>query len=113
MSVTLSHYWPLLLLLALPPVWWMKAHTAVGLSARHLLASTIVRTAVIVFLTLALAQPVWNRAGKWISVVYALDISSSIDPDFVDSSDRDPALEVRIIANKTPELPAQRFRQWK
>ncbi|MCH7824655.1 MAG: VWA domain-containing protein, partial [Acidobacteria bacterium] len=86
MSVTLSHYWPLLLLLALPPVWWMKAHTAVGLSARHLLASTIVRTAVIVFLTLALAQPVWNRAGKWISVVYALDISSSIDPDFVDTA---------------------------
>ena len=83
MSVTLSQYWPLLLLLALPPVWWMRTHTGVGLSPRHLLASTIVRTAVIVFLTLALAQPVWNRAGNWISVVYVLDVSSSVDPDFV------------------------------
>ena len=86
MSVTLSHYWPLLLLLALPPVWWMKTHTSVGLSARHLLASTIVRTAVIVFLVLALTQPVWNRAGNWISVVYVLDVSSSVDPDFVDTA---------------------------
>jgi len=86
MSVTLSHYWPLLLLLALPPVWWMKTHTSVGLSARHLLASTIVRTAVIVFLVLALTQPVWNRAGNWISVVYVLDVSSSVDPDFIDTA---------------------------
>ena len=86
MSVTLSQYWPLLLLLALPPVWWMRTHTGVGLSPRHLLATTIVRTVVIVLLTLALAQPVWNRAGNWISVVYVLDVSSSIDPDFVESA---------------------------
>ena len=86
MSVALTHYWPLLLLLALPAVWWMKTHTAVGLSARHLLASTIVRSAVIVFLALALAQPVWNRAGAWISVVYAIDVSSSVDPEFLDTA---------------------------
>ena len=86
MSITLSHYWPLLLLLALPPVWWMRTHTSVGLSGRHLLASTMARTAVIVLLVLALTQPVWNRAGNWISVVYVLDVSSSVDPDFVDTA---------------------------
>ena len=86
MSITLSHYWPLLLLLALPFIWWIKTRTAVGLSAPHLVVATIVRIAVIIFLTLALAQPVWNRSGKWISVVYALDVSSSVDPDFVDTA---------------------------
>jgi len=86
MSVAFTHLWPLLLLLVLPLVWWMRTHTTVGLAARHLLFSTVVRTAVIVFLVLALMQPVWNRAGTWISVVYALDISSSIDPSFIDTA---------------------------
>ena len=86
MSVTMTHYWPLLILLALPLVWWVRRHTAVGLARRHLLFSTVVRTVVIVALALALMQPVWNRAGRWISVVYALDISSSIDPAFIDTA---------------------------
>ena len=41
---------------------------------------------VLVLLVLALMQPVWNRAGTWISVVYALDVSSSVDPDFIDTA---------------------------
>ncbi len=86
MSVSFTHYWPLVLLLAVPLVWWMKSHTSVGLSPRHLLVSTVVRSAVIVLLALALTQPVWNRAGSWISVVYALDVSSSVDPDFIDTA---------------------------
>jgi uncharacterized membrane protein len=83
MSISLTHYWPLATLAVIPLVWWMRGHTAVGLSPRHLLVSTAVRTAVIVLLALALAQPVWNRAGTWISVVYALDISSSVEPGFI------------------------------
>ena len=55
MSITLSHYWPLLLLLALPFIWWIKTRTTVGLSAPHLVVATIVRIAVIIFLALALA----------------------------------------------------------
>ncbi len=86
MSVTFTNFWPLLLLAAIPLVWWMRAHTSVGLSPRHLLISTVARSAVIVLLVLALMQPVWNRAGAWISVVYALDVSSSIDPEFIDTA---------------------------
>ena len=86
MSITVTYYWPLLLLLAVPLIWLMRKHTSVGLAPRHLKFSTIVRTAVVVFLALALTQPVWHRAGKWISVVYLLDVSSSIDPSFVDRS---------------------------
>jgi uncharacterized membrane protein len=83
MSISLTHYWPLAILAVIPLIWWMRGHTAVGLSPRHLLVSTSVRTAVIVLLALALTQPVWNRAGTWISVVYALDISSSVEPGFI------------------------------
>lgn len=86
MSVTFTSLWPLLLLPAVPFVWWMRRRTAVGLAPRHLLVSTIVRTAVIVLLVLALMQPVWNRAGSWVSVVYALDISSSVDPAFINTA---------------------------
>lgn len=86
MNLALTNYWPLLLLAGIPLVWWMRAHTAVGLSPRHLLVSTVVRSAVIVLLMLALTRPVWNRAGTWISVVYALDVSSSIDPEFINTA---------------------------
>ncbi len=86
MSVSFNSYWPVLLLLGVPLIWWMRAHTSVGLSPRHLLVSTVVRSAVVVLLVLALMQPVWNRAGTWISVVYALDVSSSVDPDFIDTA---------------------------
>ncbi len=86
MSITVAHYWPLLLLFTVPLIWLMRKHTGVGLSPQHLKFSTIVRTAVVVFLVLALTQPVWHRAGKWISVVYVLDVSSSIDPSFIDQS---------------------------
>jgi len=41
------------------------------------------RIAVVVLLVAALLEPVWHRSGKWMSVVYALDVSSSIDPTFV------------------------------
>jgi len=86
MSVSFTNYWPALLLLALPAVWWMRGRTSVGLSPRHLTFSTVVRMTVIAMLVLALMQPVWNRAGSWISVVYALDVSSSVDPAFLDTA---------------------------
>ena len=86
MSLAVAHYWPLLLLFTVPLIWLMSKHTIIGLSPRHLKFSTIVRTVVVVSLALALTQPVWHRAGKWISVVYLLDVSSSIDPSFIDRS---------------------------
>ena len=86
MRITLGHYWPLFVLLVIPLVWGVARHTTIGLSHRHMRASVIVRTTVLVLLALALMQPVWHRAGKWISVVYALDVSSSIDPSFIDTA---------------------------
>ena len=86
MTVTFGHFWPLLILLVIPLLWRMLRHTTIGLSRRHLRAAVIVRTTVLVLLSLALMRPVWHRAGKWISVVYALDVSSSIDPSFLETA---------------------------
>ncbi len=87
MSITLSHFWPLLLaVVVIPLAWRMTRHTAVGLSGRHLRATAIARTGLVALLALALSQPVWHRGGKWISVIYALDVSSSIDPTFIDTA---------------------------
>jgi secreted protein with Ig-like and vWFA domain len=54
-----------------------------GSSPRHRAVAAAFRIAVVVLLVAALIEPVWHRAGKWMSVVYALDVSSSIDPTFV------------------------------
>ncbi len=86
MTITYGHFWPLLILLVIPLFWGVLRHTTIGLSPRHLRATVIVRTTVLVLLTLALMRPVWHRAGKWISVVYALDVSSSIEPGFLDTA---------------------------
>ncbi len=86
MKVTFGGYWPVALLLGIPFLWWMAKHTATRLSPQHLNLLAAVRTAVIVLLALALMRPVWHRPGRWLSVVFALDVSGSIAPSFIDSS---------------------------
>ena len=86
MSVEFGHYWPLVFLLGIPLIWRATRHTTIGLAPRHLTLSTVVRGSVIILLALALMQPVWHRAGKWMSVIYALDVSSSVDPAFVSNA---------------------------
>lgn len=81
--ITVEHYWPLTLLLAVPVVWWISRRTALGLASRHLRAVASARSVVVVLLTLALMQPVWHRAGRWLSTVYLLDVSSSVDAGFL------------------------------
>ena len=88
MSLGFAHYWPLLFMLAVPLVWWVRGRTATALAPRHLRLSAFVRSAVIVLLALAIMRPVWNRSGAWTSVVYVLDVSRSVSPAFVDSAIR-------------------------
>ena len=86
MSVEFGHYWPLAFLLGIPLIWRATRHTTIGLAPGHLTLLTVVRGSVITLLALALMQPVWHRAGKWMSVIYALDVSSSVDPAFVSNA---------------------------
>ncbi len=86
MKITFGSYWPVLFLLGIPFLWWMRKRTATLLSRRHLSLLVTVRTAIIVALALALMRPVWHRSGRWLSVVFALDVSGSISPSFIDST---------------------------
>jgi len=83
MSIEFVRWWPVLGLVAVPFIWRLSQRSALGSSPRHRAVAAAFRIAVVVFLVSALIEPVWHRSGKWISVVYALDVSSSIEPTFV------------------------------
>jgi uncharacterized membrane protein len=83
---TLDTYWPLLLLLLIPYVWWVQRRTLTDLSPKHLQLSGIVRSAIVALLAFALMQPVIYRSGAWISVVYLLDVSESVAPPAIQSA---------------------------
>ena len=83
MSIEFARWWPILGLVAVPFIWRLSQHSTLGSSPRHRVVSAVLRIAVVVLLVSALLEPVWHRSGRWMSVVYALDISSSIDPAFV------------------------------
>ncbi len=83
MSIEFARWWPILGLVAVPFIWRLSQHSTLGSSPRHRAVAAAFRTAVVVLLVAALIEPVWHRSGKWMSVVYALDVSSSIDPTFV------------------------------
>ena len=84
--LTIGSYWPLLLLLIIPCLWWVQRKTAMDLSRKHLRLSVIVRSAIVALLALALTQPVIYRSGSWVSVVYLLDVSKSVSPAAIQSA---------------------------
>ena len=86
MSIEFARWWPILGLVAVPFIWRLSQRSWLGSSPRHRAVAAAFRIAVVVFLVSALIEPVWHRSGKWMSVVYALDVSSSIDPAFVDTA---------------------------
>jgi len=83
MSIEFARWWPILGLVAVPFIWRLAQHSTLGSSPRHRAVGAAFRIAVVVLLISALIEPVWHRSGKWMSVVYVLDVSSSIDPAFV------------------------------
>ncbi len=86
MTATFGSYWPVVLLLGIPFLWWMAKRTTTRLSPQHLNLLLATRIAILLLLVLALMRPVWHRPGRWLSVVFALDVSGSIAPSFIDSS---------------------------
>jgi len=84
--LTVASLWPLFLLALIPLVWWIRRRTATGLSERHLDLAAAVRSVVVLLLALALMRPIWQRETRALSVVYALDVSASIAPEFLDSA---------------------------
>lgn len=86
MPIAIRSAWPLLLLLAIPLLWWLSLRTRTSLSRRHLFVATILRSLAVAMLALALARPQWNGGAGDISVVYALDVSRSVSSSFIESA---------------------------
>src|SRR6185295_12822688 len=86
MRFTFDTYWPVLLLLVIPYLWWVQRRTLTDLSPKHLQLSGIVRSAIVALIAFALMQPVIYRSGAWISVVYILDVSQSVAPSAIQSA---------------------------
>jgi len=55
--LTFESYWPLLFLLIIPYLWWVRRKSAVDLVPTQLTISTTVRSAIVCLLALALMQP--------------------------------------------------------
>ena len=81
--ITFQTYWPLLLLAAIPFFWWASRQSLMDLSPGHLKLGTVLRSAIVLCLALALMQPIWIRSGNWISVIYLLDVSQSVSPQAI------------------------------
>jgi len=80
MRLTFESYWPLLFLLIIPFLWWVRRQSAVDLSPKQLRLSTILRTLIVCALTIALMQPILYKSSTYMSVVYLLDVSQSVAP---------------------------------
>jgi Ca-activated chloride channel homolog len=80
---SLTQAWPLLLLGLLPLLWFAAWRHCTRLSRRRMLLAAVLRSLALTALALALTQPVLQRAITDISVVYALDVSRSVAPAFV------------------------------
>ena len=83
MRLTFENYWPLIFLLVVPYLWWVQRSSAMDLAPKHLKLSTILRSAIVGILVLALMQPILYKASSAVSVVYLLDVSQSVQPGAV------------------------------
>ena len=79
----LTQAWPLWLLSLLPLMWLAAWRHRTRLSHRRMVLAAALRSLTLAALALALTQPVLQRAIADISVVYALDVSRSVAPAFV------------------------------
>ena len=70
--------WYLLLLAALPLVWWLSYGSLSGLGRVRRVLAIALRSAVFMLLVLALAEAQWVRTSDRITVIYLLDQSLSV-----------------------------------
>ncbi len=77
-QVAFDSPWYLLLLAALPLVWWSSFRTLSGLGRLRRAAAIGLRSLVYVLLVLALAETQWVRTSDRLTVIYLLDQSLSV-----------------------------------
>ncbi|MCU0870329.1 MAG: hypothetical protein MUF30_12165, partial [Burkholderiales bacterium] len=97
--------WPwLALLVALPLVVWVARTSRAALAPGPQRTLLALRVAAMVAVAAALSQPAWLATSDRVSVVYALDVSRSVDPAFVEA-----AIAWMERAQADPRAQRQRF----
>ena len=86
MRLTFETYWPLLLALIVPLIWWTRRGTVAGLSPKHLSLSTAIRIVIVGLLLLAMMQPVLHWPGAAVSAIYLVDVSQSVAPSAIQNA---------------------------
>ena len=71
----------LLLLSLLPVLWWFSYRSLSGLGRGRQLLALALRSAVLLFITLALAETQWVRIRERITALFLLDQSESVAPE--------------------------------
>ncbi len=84
MGIALETEWPLWLLAVLPLLAWLAWRNRAAHGRRRTALALTLRSAAFACIVLALAMPSVRFANRAVSVVYALDVSASMDPAFVD-----------------------------
>jgi Ca-activated chloride channel homolog len=84
--LTLGAPWLLVLLLLVPLAWWIARRSKVGLAPRHRAVVLGLRAVALTCLIAALTAPAWRGESTKMSVVYALDVSRSVAPQFVEAA---------------------------
>jgi uncharacterized membrane protein len=72
--------WYLLLLAAVPLVWWSSFRSLAGLGRARRAMAIALRSVIFVLLVLALAEVQWVRTSDRLTVIYLLDQSLSVAP---------------------------------
>jgi len=86
-ALIIEAWWPLSLLLAgIPLVVWVARRSETALATRHRQWLTGLRMAALVGVVFAMMRPAWLASSDAISVVYALDVSRSVEPGFIDAA---------------------------
>jgi hypothetical protein len=86
MRITFATYWPLVALVLIPVIWLTRRRTLTDLRRHHLLLSTAVRSLILIVLMFAMMQPIIDRRGDWLSVIYVLDVSQSASAAAIESA---------------------------
>lgn len=84
--MSVEYPWLLTALVLLPFAWWLGRRTQVSLTRRHHRVVTVLRLLALACLVAALVAPAWRGVSTKISVVYALDVSHSVAPQFIDAA---------------------------
>ena len=85
-SFGIASPWPLVLLAALPAVWWLALRSRASIGRGRTLTAATLRCLALALIALALTRPALRVGEERISVVYAVDISRSVSSAFVDST---------------------------